>query len=525
MDINSVIRDLTQRVNELESDRGKFKLGRVTDVTSDGDVVIDDEVTTTPVGGYLPEFNHVVLLGLNGRDPVVFPPMGKVEYQPPQAPLTPTARGAVKGITVEWYPNADPNVTDGGNTAGQYQVQISTGPSFSEPGDRLIDVTGTYLAVPDLTTGSTYYARVRARNIGGTFGPWSFYDDAVAGGVELEPESVKFEHIAPFAVTDAKIGNVSVGKLIAGEMTTQMLIGGQVIAGSPNGARVELNSGGLFAYRPDGVTPSLAIQSNTGHAQFRGDITAFNFRTSIAASGWIEMGGTLGSFDPVDEFRMLTRTSTGAVRVCSIRNPSSNPGGMLFSTQHNGGLLQMGFSSIGLYIAGNAVYGVNGTGIKGVASNQLGFCFNSDWFNHRGSMSYSGTNRGIFLTFGSGTAGIRGSTNVNNRLAIRNTADSANAEISASNFVTLSDVRLKTDIEYLETAQGMEDLRWFKPAEYELLSNPSERTRGLIAQDLPEKFRVKAEDGMYAVNPYAILTTLIAAVQNIDSRLSLLENI
>lgn len=515
--LRDVIQRIHTRLTDLESGRG-FRLGRV--VAGDSNEIEvdtgDGKIRVPPPGTYVPEPGHIVLVGMNGRDPLIFPPLGKVTYTSPLGPLTPTARGAVQGITVEWYPNAEASVSENG--AGSYQVQISTSPSFAEPGDRFFDVTGTFLAVPDLKAGVTYFARVRAKTITGQLGAWSFYDDAIAGHAELGLESVKFEHIAPFAVTDAKIGNVSIGKLLAGTMSAQMLLSGQIIAGSPDGARVEMNSAGLFCYRADGKA-TLALYSSDGKGHFAGNVVADLFQ-SENVDGHVEIGNSTvgGSTDPVDEIRMFTKPSgTTTGYWSSIRNPTANPGYLRLNAAPAGGFNFAELSHLG-FVVGSGRVTAGGTGFIGTSS-RFDVMFNGNT-TYRAAFQYpppNGVGTGAFLNLRA--AAMKAYSGA---IEIRSVADDAFGPVSASAFNVQSDVNTKQNAVPLSPSEATAAVRTFKPTEY-TLDGETRTRRGVIAQDLPPVL-TNAPDtnsaGILTVDLYGLVTTLLAAVQDLDARLT-----
>ena len=137
--------------------------------------------------------------------------------------------------------------------------------------------------------------------------------------------------IANAAIDDAKIANMAAGKITAGTLSAAITLSGY-IATATSGARAVLNSSGFFLYGSSGQN-TVSFNASSGNATIIGNVTATLFRsTGYQTSGWgyIEVGNS-GWGDPVDEVRMWY-----GGRVSSIRNPSSRPGAIIFSSAEFG---------------------------------------------------------------------------------------------------------------------------------------------------------------------------------------------
>jgi hypothetical protein len=107
---------------------------------------------------------------------------------PPGTPGTPTDAGEYSTSgTVTWTWTAAPE--DG--AVAQYQIQVGSTPGGNDVFDGLV---GTELSktLSGLLDGSTYYARVRAMNTVGQWGPWSGVSDGIT--VDTIPPDTTIDH-------------------------------------------------------------------------------------------------------------------------------------------------------------------------------------------------------------------------------------------------------------------------------------------------------------------------------------------
>jgi hypothetical protein len=144
-------------------------------------------------------------------------------------------------------------------------------------------------------------------------------------------------NIGTGVIDDAKIANVSAGKLSAGTISANIILSGAIRTAN-TGARIELGPGGMWLYNSANQYTAW-FSTQLGYAQLTGDIVARSFRSQgyqTAGYGYIEIGDT-GANDPVDEVRMWVGGS-----VASMRNPSDLPGVIRFSmTRPSTGTLEM----------------------------------------------------------------------------------------------------------------------------------------------------------------------------------------
>lgn len=124
------------------------------------------------------------------------------------------------------------------------------------------------------------------------------------------PQEVTTTFIRDAAVTDAKITSLTASKIAAGTINVDdIFIGssGHIYAGTKGGARVELNSGGLYAYS-SGATQTFALL-NTGSLSMIGSLT-----TGTSAGRMVmSQAGAYGSLNMYSGDSLESSTSPGVL--------------------------------------------------------------------------------------------------------------------------------------------------------------------------------------------------------------------
>jgi len=170
----------------------------------------------------------------DGSNPSAYIPATPVTATVPgdtTGPAAPSGLVAVAGfnnIIAYWNRNTEGDVDLG---RGTYQFQLSTSNTFS-PLTQDRTITGTVASFTGLTTGTTYYVRVRAIDSSGNIGAWSAVATAVPGKINAQT-----------SITDGTI----VGDLIAA--TT--IVGDKLITNTIDADRLKTNTGivgKLFVY-------------------------------------------------------------------------------------------------------------------------------------------------------------------------------------------------------------------------------------------------------------------------------------
>jgi hypothetical protein len=194
----------------------------------------------------------------DGSNPSAYVPLTPVSATIPgdtTGPVAPTGLVAVAGfnnIIAYWNRNTESDVDLG---RGTYQFQLSTSNTFS-PITQDRTITGTVASFTGLTTGTTYYVRVRAIDSSGNIGAWSATTTAVPGKINAQT-----------SITDGTI----VGDLIAA--TT--IVGDKLIANTIDADRFKTNTGivgklfvgddaGVNKITIDGTATTPAIYYGTG---------------------------------------------------------------------------------------------------------------------------------------------------------------------------------------------------------------------------------------------------------------------
>jgi hypothetical protein len=200
---------------------------------------------------------------------------------PTQTPATPTVSTFLfGGLLVTWDGKAAGGTAIDNDTR-QVEVHLSTVNNFAPSSGTLKDTIGAgggATVVGELTPGTTYYVKFRSVDWAGNIGPSS----AQATGV---PDSVQTGDIANGAVTDAKIGTLSVTKLTAGTMSAVVTLSGEFQTAA-TGKRVVSNASGIKLYD---ATNNVVVNLDTatGQGTFNGVLGAMTLSGYIYVTNGI----------------------------------------------------------------------------------------------------------------------------------------------------------------------------------------------------------------------------------------------
>lgn len=210
---------------------------------------------------------------------------------PPPAPTRPTVEPIASGLRVWW----DGQLLGGAAMPGDFDhvnVYTSAESGFTPGGATFagtIHRDGGGLPVAPLEIGTRHYARLVGVGTGGVQGPPSEQSSGVPESVtDIEPGSITETEIADDAITSPKIsanavqalhiaaeqieaGHIQAAAITASKLESDLVLGTRIIAGTPGGARVELDDGGLRGYTGEDEL-AFAI-TETGDAIFSGTIT------------------------------------------------------------------------------------------------------------------------------------------------------------------------------------------------------------------------------------------------------------
>jgi hypothetical protein len=279
----------------------------------------------------------------DGSNPSAYIPLTPVSATIPGdaiGPAAPTGLVAVAGfnnIVAYWNRNTESDVDLG---RGTYQFQLSTSNTFS-PITQDRTITGTVASFTGLTTGTTYYVRVRAIDSSANVGGWSATATAVPGKINGQT-----------SITDGTI----VGDLIA----ANTIVGDKLITNTIDADRLKTNTGivgklfvgnevGSNNITIDGTAATPALYYGTG--TYNNANTAFYF-------------DALGRFSLKDQLTwngsiLSLRGSLNVTQASTFTgNVTLNSGGDLIL---NGGAIRATGSAGRVEIGSLGVYGYNAT--------------------------------------------------------------------------------------------------------------------------------------------------------------------
>lgn len=185
-------------------------------------------------------------------------------------PVAPTGLSAVAGLNnviAYWNRNSETDVDLG---RGTYQFQLSADNTFATT---LYDKSGsaTVASFTGLTTGTTYYIRVRAIDSTGNVGAWSSAASATPGKID-----------AQLSIT----GGTIVGDLIAGNT----IVGEKIVSDSIDANRLKTNTA-LVGVLKVGSTNGITIDGNAAdRAIYIGAGTYANANTQFYAANVAGVG-------------------------------------------------------------------------------------------------------------------------------------------------------------------------------------------------------------------------------------------
>ncbi len=230
----------------------------------------------------------------------------------------------IRTIMATWIEVSDRDVARG---TGTYQVQLATDSGFATLfADKFTSATVTSFS--GVSTGTTYWGRVRAIDNSGNAGAWSTSVSTTPGGaasgdigsgqvatVNIANLAVTNGKIADLAVDDAKIASLTADKITAGtldadriaansidvnKLTTSTLSaktitlgsGGTLKIGSAPTTGILINDQGIRLY--SGGTVKVAFDV-AGTASFEGNISASTITSSTLTSATINSGTITGT--------------------------------------------------------------------------------------------------------------------------------------------------------------------------------------------------------------------------------------
>lgn len=250
----------------------------------------------------------------------------------PPVPSTPTVDGTtfLGAIRITW---------DGLGSAGEamptdfdrVEIHASTVSGFTPTAATMranITAIGGVVTLP-LTVGVPWFVKLVSVDYTGNRSAASTQASATprsAVNGDLGAGIVQNANIANLAVDDAKIASLSVGKITAGTLAADVVLGARVKT-ADTGARVEMNSAGLKVYNSGGI---LVVDLNSnGTASFTGTLIASDY-LSKATHPRVEIGPS-ATYGGDDVIRFTRANGTTAAQI--VRYESGIPTQETFAIQ------------------------------------------------------------------------------------------------------------------------------------------------------------------------------------------------
>lgn len=279
----------------------------------------------------------------DGSNPSVYIPSTPVSATIPgdtSAPAAPTGLVVVAGfnnIIAYWNRNSEGDVDLG---RGTYQFQLATVSTFAAVlQDRVI--SGTVASFTGLTTGVTYYVRVRAIDSSGNAGSWTTPGNATPGKINAEL-------------------SISEGTIVGNLVAASTIVGDKLIANTIDADRLKTNTGivgrlyvgddaGSNKITIDGIATVPAVYYGTGN--YSNSDTPFYF-------------DALGKFSLKDQLtwngaQLSVKGSLNVTQASTFgANVTLNSGGDIIL---NGGAIRATGTSGRVEIGSAGVFGYNAT--------------------------------------------------------------------------------------------------------------------------------------------------------------------
>jgi hypothetical protein len=273
---------------------------------------------------------------------------------PPSAPTGIAAEVTLHSVFVTWTDNSE---ADMAGFKGQYETWLATDSVFTTP----IIVKGkmAMASFSGLTTGTQYWARVRAIDLSGNPSAWST-------SVTATPGQIQTPDITNLAITNAKLGDLAIElrNMSPGSVTSTVIADGsittpKIVAGSITTALIQANAITANEIAADSIS-SNKIQADaiTSNKIAAGAITATKIATDAITADKILAGtitaskiatGSLTSASGVFGSISANDITTGTLSAIAI-----NIGGGTFTVSSSGIMTALGATVTG-NITANAI--------------------------------------------------------------------------------------------------------------------------------------------------------------------------
>lgn len=206
----------------------------------------------------------------------------------PSAPTGVTiARGATS-VIVKFTGSSSADVAGG---KGIYVIEIDTSLAFNTGNKRTVNTTGTIFAFSDITSETTWYARVAAIDSSGNQSAWATSTGYTAGAIVdnmivagLDAAKITFGTMSGDRITanTLDVATIKTSTLTSADITVN---GGSIKIGNPPTTGVLINSQGIRLYNAGAL--KVIMDAATGSATFRGNIDSSSISSTTITGGTI----------------------------------------------------------------------------------------------------------------------------------------------------------------------------------------------------------------------------------------------
>jgi phage minor structural protein len=417
------------------------------------------------------------------------------------------------------------------------EVHISTTNGFTPSAATLVDTLQAAAVSPitGLVAGTTYYVVFRTVNVVGQVSGPSAQSSAV-----------------PRQVRDGEIVSLTVSKITVGYLQADVTMSARIKT-ADSGARVEMNSAGIFAYNSGG-TNTVAIR-NDGSAAFAGSLSGSDITGASGTFSGAVTGASIATSSSGSRFTMGPSQFYGSNAAILMYDSGGYLSGRITMDGGQGldlisGDNNLGYSRLILSPSGTATFTVEDPGGSYVGTHTMGTTSigtnvaiamgatpsvnqafsGGHLYGWTGGAwadlaAAAGSTAALYYAGGNTRLGCAGGSSIN----LQRVDGGAWASVNGGTYTNASTLAIKKNVSTLDD-RGLELARQMRPVSYQLKDEHEATHRlghihmGFIAEEmhaiLPEATPLGEEGEVIGINYSAIIPVLVKAIQELEVKVT-----